>query len=153
MCLFFPPVEAATAPTRTGGIPSMAIIQAAAKHVNWAVLDEEADSVLWWKHWNDRLPRPWGKEVKESNRNCKESNPAMLTVSANITSIKKSSIHLQTMSFSREPSHGSWKVWLKAVWTMFRDEELSRRKGTHSHWNDTTLTLTNQDNISWLLSW
>lgn len=48
-CQEIPPVEAATAPMRTGGIPSMAMTMAAAQQVNWSVCDEEADSVLWWK--------------------------------------------------------------------------------------------------------
>lgn len=49
----FPAVEAATAPIRTGGIPSMVMTV--------AVSDEQADSLLWWKLWKDRLQRSWIK--------------------------------------------------------------------------------------------
>lgn len=43
------PVDAATAPINTEGIPRMKMMGAAMKHVILAVADEEADKVLWWK--------------------------------------------------------------------------------------------------------
>lgn len=43
------PVDAATAPIKTEGIPSMKMRGAAIKQMILAVSDEEADSVLWWK--------------------------------------------------------------------------------------------------------
>lgn len=43
------PVEAAAAPSRMGGIPSVGTMKAAAKQVILAVVDEAADKVLWWK--------------------------------------------------------------------------------------------------------
>lgn len=51
-----------------------------------------------------------------------------------LTSIKKSSIHFQTLPLSKVPTQGSWNVWLKAVLAMLTEVLLSRRKGTHSHW-------------------
>lgn len=57
----------------------------------------------------------------------------MILMNIQLTSIKKSSIHVQTSPWSRVPTQGSWKVWLKAVWTMFVAEGLSSRKGTHNH--------------------
>lgn len=44
------PVDAAAAPIRTGGIPNTIKRTAATKHVILAVVREEADKVLWWKH-------------------------------------------------------------------------------------------------------
>ncbi len=43
------PVDAATAPINTDGTPSMKMRGAAIKQVILAVVDEEADRVLWWK--------------------------------------------------------------------------------------------------------
>ena len=51
------PVEAATAPTSTGGIPTMTMKMAAMKQMSRASLEEETDSVLWWKDWKPILPR------------------------------------------------------------------------------------------------
>ena len=42
-------VEAATAPSRMGGIPNVGTMNAAAKQVIFAVAEDAADSVLWWK--------------------------------------------------------------------------------------------------------
>lgn len=50
-----------------------------------------------------------------------------------LTSIKKSSIHFQMLSWSRVPIQGSWKVWLNAVWAMFVEVGLRSRKGIHNH--------------------
>ena len=50
-----------------------------------------------------------------------------------LTSIKKSSIQFHISSISRVPIHGTWNVWLKAVWAMFVDMGLRSRKGTHNH--------------------
>lgn len=44
------PVEAAAAPSSTGGIPNIGKRKAATKHVILAVAVEDADKVLWWKH-------------------------------------------------------------------------------------------------------
>lgn len=52
----FLPVDAAAAPIRMEGIPHRGKITAAAKHVILAVVTEEADKVLWWKHWFARFP-------------------------------------------------------------------------------------------------
>ena len=43
------PVDAATAPIKIDGTPSMRTRAAAIKQVILAVADEEADRVLWWK--------------------------------------------------------------------------------------------------------
>lgn len=54
-----------------------------------------------------------------------------------LTSIKKSSTHFQTLSMSSVPSQGSWKVLLNAVSAMLTETGLSSRKGTHSHCRET----------------
>lgn len=43
------PVDAAAAPIKTDGSPSMIKSGAAIKQVILAVVEEEADRVLWWK--------------------------------------------------------------------------------------------------------
>lgn len=64
------PVEAATAPSRIGGMPSVGTMKAAAKQVILAVAEEAADSVLWWKFCRPRFPRPcrWGRRRKTRRR-------------------------------------------------------------------------------------
>ena len=43
-------MEEAAAPISIGGIPNTRMRKAAAKHVNLALAEEEADKILWWKH-------------------------------------------------------------------------------------------------------
>lgn len=59
------PVDAAAAPIRMVGIPKRSKTNAAAKQVIFALAVELVDSVLWWKHWYDRLPSAcWAKSVR-----------------------------------------------------------------------------------------
>lgn len=44
------PVDTATAPIKTDGMPRIRIITAAAKHVICALAAVAEDRVLWWKH-------------------------------------------------------------------------------------------------------
>lgn len=44
------PVEAATAPIKTEGIPRIDTITAAPKQQIWAFAGEDEDRILWWKH-------------------------------------------------------------------------------------------------------
>lgn len=41
-----------------GGIPNVGTMSAAAKQVILAVAEEAADSVLWWKFWRPKFPKP-----------------------------------------------------------------------------------------------
>lgn len=50
------PVDTATAPIKTDGMPRIRIITAAAKHVICALAAVAADRVLWWKHWKPNAP-------------------------------------------------------------------------------------------------
>ncbi len=46
---------------RMGGIPNVGTMNAAAKQVILAVADDAADSVLWWKFWRPKFPKPLEK--------------------------------------------------------------------------------------------
>lgn len=62
------PVEAATAPSRMGGMPSVGTMKAAAKQVILAVEEEAAESVLWWKFCRPRFPRPCRRGRRRTSR-------------------------------------------------------------------------------------
>lgn len=50
-------MDDAAAPSSRGGTPNTSgKTPAAEKQVIFALTDEEADKVLWWKHWYDRPP-------------------------------------------------------------------------------------------------
>lgn len=46
-------------------MPSVGTINAAAKQVILAVDEDEADSVLWWKFWSPKFPKPFDERKRE----------------------------------------------------------------------------------------
>lgn len=60
------PVDETAASSKTGGIPKRRETKAAAKQVSWAVAEEVEAKVLWWKPWNDALPRALKKKKREN---------------------------------------------------------------------------------------
>lgn len=133
------PVEAATAPIKTEGIPRMDTRTAAPKQHIWAFTGEAEDRILWWKHWNERLPKPWGNKVGEMHdedyeKELKKKNKTTVCTSGSfefrsinnipLTIIKNSSIHLPAFSLFRVPSQGFWNTSLKAVSAMLTDTGL-----------------------------
>ena len=68
MKVWVTPVDAATAPRSMGGMPNVGTMNAAVKHVILAVAEEEADSVLWWKFWSPKFPKPFKGKKKEERK-------------------------------------------------------------------------------------
>ena len=51
-----------------GGIPNVGTMNAAAKQVILAVVEEAADSVLWWKFCRPKFPKPLTERSKDKVR-------------------------------------------------------------------------------------
>lgn len=71
-------VDAATAPRSIGGMPNEGTMNAAVKQVILAVAEEAADSVLWWKFWRPRFPKPL--EDKKKVRQIKSPKKVVLGI-------------------------------------------------------------------------